>query len=255
VSLAGQAVAPLAKEVAQVVGGELAKSVAGAFAGPLVAILFRVVDDTKARINKVLSEPEITAAREAQRFIELQADSPADTVLMNEKFASVSDAFDKVYTLAQGERDAPARRLWIRMTQGLIARRRGGVPVVRLYFEECAVLLREDYKGLAEQNQEITQRLKHFERLLDDAVKHPPQKARVFNPSAGPMNAAGREMMMEMNLQIAEGEEDRRRPVQHKENVDRLRRKLNAERDHASLQINEICKIENFIEVVRQLGA
>lgn len=254
VSLAGQAVAPLTKEVAQAIGGELAKSVAGAFAGPLVGILFRVVDDTKARINKVLGESEITAAREAQRFLKLQSGSPADTVVIEEKFAAVSDAFDRAYTLAQGERDAPARTLWIRMMQGLIARRRGGVGVARLYFEECMGLLREDYKDLAEQKREIALRLKHFEKLLDDAISDLPQKARVFNPSAGPMNAIGREMMMEMNLQIVEGEEDRRRNAQYQQNVERLRKKVNAERDHASFQLNQIRKLENFIEIVRQLG-
>ena len=49
----------------------------GAFVGPLIGILFKVVDDTKARINKILSEPEITAVREARRFLNLPSDSPA----------------------------------------------------------------------------------------------------------------------------------------------------------------------------------
>jgi hypothetical protein len=254
VSVAGKAISPLTKELAQALGGELAKTVAGAFVGPLVGILFRVVDDTKARINKVLSEPEITAVREARRFLDLQSDSPADTVLIGEKFAAVSDAFDRTYTFAQGERDARARMLWIRMMQGLIARHRDGVSVARLYFQECFVLLRDDYTELAEQRQEIAERLARCQRALDHEIKHPPPKATIFRHSAGPMNAIGREALMEMNLQIASGDEDRRRENQHRERIEKLNRNLNSERESASRRLNQIQKIENFINIVRELG-
>lgn len=241
--------------MAQAVGGELAKAVAGAFVGPLIGILLRVVDDTKARINKVLSEPEITAVREARRFLDLRSDSPADAVLIEEKFAAVSDAFDRAYTFAQGEPDAKARILWIRMMQGLIARHRGGKSVARLYFQECFVLLRDDYAELDGQRQEIAKRLARSQRALNHAIEHPPPRATMFRNSAGPMNAIGRETVLEMNLQIVSGEEDRRRKQRHDEDVARLQKILTAEREYAVRMLNHIQKTENFIAIVRELAA
>jgi len=65
------------------------------------------------------------------------------------------------------------------------------------------------------------------------------------------MNAIGREMQMEMNLQIAEGEEDRRRLKLHQERIDGLRREVEAERK----ALDKLQNLENFIQVVRELSS
>jgi len=57
ISTAGKTISPLAAELAQAVSGELTKAVAGAFVGPLVGILFKVVDDTKARKYEASASP------------------------------------------------------------------------------------------------------------------------------------------------------------------------------------------------------
>src|SRR5271165_341953 len=69
-------------EIVEVIGGEIAKAAAGAIVGPLLAIFLKVADDTKANINRILTEPEITAAREARRFLDLNPESPADVLLI-----------------------------------------------------------------------------------------------------------------------------------------------------------------------------
>jgi hypothetical protein len=248
---AGKAISPLATELAQAVGGELTRAVAGAFVGPLVGILFKVVDDTKARINKILSEPERTAVREARRFLELPSDSPADTVLIEEKFAAVSDAFDRAYTFAQGERDAKARMLWIRMMQGLIARRRGGSAVARLYFQECFELLKGDYADLAIERRAIDVELERYQNAIQREINNPPAKATVMRPPSGPMNARGLEIWLDRNLDISSSEEDRGREAAHQERINRLRKHLEAERR----KLSDVQNTENFIAVVRELAA
>jgi hypothetical protein len=237
---AAKAVSPLAGELAQAVGGELAKAVAGAFVGPLIGILFKVVDDTKARITKVLSEPEITAVREARRFLDLPSDSPADAVLIEEKFASVSDAFDRAYTFAQGERDATARMLWIRMMQGLIARRRGGSSVARLYFEECLALLTQDYPDLAARRRESEKETKRGEEALDrEDKKRLPERDQTLAMARHPQAV------------IAFAAHDAGWPTRHQRNIERLRTQLEEERQ----KLNEIQNMENFVAIVRQFAA
>jgi hypothetical protein len=242
-------VGSVSSEVAQVIGGELAKAVAGTLVGPLTNILFRVVDDTKARINRLLSEPERTAVREAQRFLTLRPESQGDEELIEEKFASVSDAFDKAYTLAKDEKDATARMLWIRMMQGLIARRRGASAVARLYFAECVSLLKNDYSGLQAEKQAQEDRIAEMNVAVERAIKDKPEPARMYYPR-GPMNSAGRELALGMNEDVASGRQDRENWRKYQAVIEHRRNSVKAERR----KLAEIQNTENFIQVVRALA-
>ncbi len=143
--IAGPAARRAASEMAQAIGGEVLKETVAVAVGPILKILLHVVDDTKVKLNTILTEPEITATREAKLFLQLEPKTSEEKIVVNEKFAALSNMFDTAYTYAASQSGTPTRKVWIRMFQGLIARRRGADLVSQVYFHECADILSEDY--------------------------------------------------------------------------------------------------------------
>jgi hypothetical protein len=245
-------------EMVQVIGGEIAKAAAGAIVGPLLTIFLKVADDTKANINRILTEPEITAAREARRFLDLKPESPEDVVLINEKLADISNAFDRAYTLVGRSPDAAARKFWIRMTQGCIAFRRGGSSVARSYFLECFGTLRKDYSEVLAERANIIKRFRSIETSIEKDIEYSYRFITEGKPEAvGEYNRKLLSEFLRKNRKPMKYESRVPTTVKGEELVQKhiqsLLNKLKDERANSIVRLTEIQKVENFILVVERL--